>query len=69
MNILILQQNYSYLQKSRIEPLSSITIGYLNPGKSNKDSNNWKRMRNFLGSGCTATLINHSLIKTLDTIE
>jgi hypothetical protein len=30
---------------------------------------NWKRMRILLDTGCAATLINHSLIKSLETTK
>jgi hypothetical protein len=56
-------------KKLNVEPLSSITIGYFATEKGTKDPNNWTRMRILLDSGCAATLINHSLIKTLDTTK
>ena len=56
-------------KNSRIEQLSSITIGYVATVKGTKDPNNWQRMRILLDSGCAATLINHSLVKTLDTTK
>jgi hypothetical protein len=56
-------------KKSKVEQLSSITIGYVATIKGTKDPNNWKIMRILLNSGCAATLINHSLIMTLDTTK
>jgi hypothetical protein len=56
-------------KKSKVEQLSSITIGHLATVKGTKEPNNWKRMRILLNSGCAATLNNHSLIKTLDTTK
>jgi hypothetical protein len=49
----------------------SITVGYLATVKGTKDPNNWKRkrMRILLVSGCAATLINHSIVKSLDTTK
>jgi hypothetical protein len=52
-------------KKSKVEQLSSITIGYVATVKGTKDPTNWKRMRILLNSVCAATLINHSLIMTL----
>jgi hypothetical protein len=59
------------IQNSRVEQLSSITIGYLAVVKGTKDPNNWKRMRILLAldSGCAAIMINHSLVNTLDTTK
>jgi len=56
-------------KKLRVDQLSSITIGYLATVKGTKDPNNWKRMRILLDSGCAATLINCSLVKTLVTTK
>jgi hypothetical protein len=56
-------------KKLRVEQLLCITIGYVATVKGTKDPNNWKRMRILLNSVCAATLINHSLIKTLDTTK
>jgi hypothetical protein len=53
--------------KLRVEQLLSITIGYLSTVKDIKDHNNKKTMKILLDSGCAATLMNHSLIKILDT--
>ena len=55
--------------RTKIEQLSSITIGYIATQKGNEDPSHWKRMRILLDSGCAATLINQSLIKTLDTTK
>ena len=53
--------------RTKIEQLSSITIGYIATKKGKKDPTHWKRMIIFLDSSCAETLINQSLIKTLDT--
>jgi hypothetical protein len=53
-------------KKSKIEQLLSVTIGYLATRKVSKDPTHWKRTRILLDSGFVATLINHSLIKSLD---
>jgi hypothetical protein len=66
MNTLLPQQHYLDLEKSKVEHLLSIIIGYLATLQGTKDPNNWnwKRMRILLAldSGCAATIINHSLI-------
>ena len=54
-------------KKTKLEQLSSITIGYLATSKGRKDPNTWQRMRILLDSGCAATLINHNLVKTLES--
>ena len=54
-------------KRSKIENLSSITIGYLESRKGSLKSRDLKRMRVLLDSGCGATLINHSLIGKLKT--
>jgi hypothetical protein len=51
-------------KKTKLEQLSSITIGYLATSKGRKDPNTWQRMRILLDSGCAATLINNYLVKT-----
>jgi hypothetical protein len=56
-------------KKSREEQIWWLMIGYFVTIKGNKDSNNWKRMSIFLDWGCAATLINHNLIKSLDTTK
>jgi hypothetical protein len=51
-------------KNSKIEQLSSITIGYIATKKGNKDPIHGKSMIILLYSGCAATLINQSC-KTL----
>jgi hypothetical protein len=56
-------------KKSKVEKLSSITIGYIATIKDSKDPTIWKSMRILLNSGCAATLINQNLVKTLKTTK
>ena len=56
-------------KKSKVDQLSSITIGYIATIKGSKDPIIWKSMRILLDSGCAATLINQNLVKTLKTTK
>ena len=56
-------------KKSKVEQLSSITIGYIATIKGSKDPTIWKSMRILLDSGCAATLINQNLVKILKTTK
>jgi hypothetical protein len=49
---------------SKIEQLSSITIGFIATIKGSKDPILWKSMRILLNSGYAATLINQNVEKT-----
>ena len=54
-------------KKAKLEHLSSITIGYLILKKDSESTEDFKRLKILLDSGCAATLINHSAVKTLKT--
>jgi hypothetical protein len=80
MGLIISNRNcYEYLKstatllrhskKSKVDQLSSITIGYIATRKGSKDNIIWKIMRILLDSGCAATLINMNLVKTLKTTK
>jgi len=56
-------------KKSKVEQLSSITIGYIATIKESKDPTIWKSMRILLDSGCATTLIDQNLVKTLKTTK
>ena len=56
-------------KQTKVEELSSITIGYLNSRKGSQKSRDIKRMKILLDSGCGGTLINHHLIKKLKTTK
>jgi hypothetical protein len=53
--------------KIKQEHLSSMTIGYLILRKDSKNTDDYKRLKILLDSGCAATLINHSVIRNLKT--
>ena len=54
-------------KKAKLEHLSSITIGYLILKKNSENAEDLKNLKILLGSGCTATLINHSVVKKQKT--
>ena len=56
-------------KRTKVENLSSITIGYLNSRKGSKKARDVKRMKILLDSGCGATLINKGLIGKLKTTK
>jgi hypothetical protein len=56
-------------KKSKVEQLSSITIGYIATIKGSNDPIIWKSMRILPDSGCAGTLINQNLVKTLKTTK
>ena len=54
-------------KRAKLEHLSSITIGYLILQKDSENTEDFKRLKFLLDSGCAATLINHRVIRTLKT--
>jgi hypothetical protein len=56
-------------ERSNVELLPSITIGYIATIKGSKDPILWKSIRILLDSGCAATLFNQNLVKTLNTTK
>ena len=54
-------------KKAKLEYLSSLTIGYLILQKVSENTEHFKKLKTLLDLGCTATLINHSVVKTLKT--
>jgi hypothetical protein len=63
------QSEIAVERPSKVEQLSSTTIGYKATIKGSKDPIIWKSMRILLDSGCAVTLINQNLVKSLKTTK